>query len=188
MKSKEIITYSKVENHKTTNSLAVSMMIDLELKEHEKSALILFGLSLLINIVTSNIELLRDGSKTDLMKNEIAEITKLEKKLSEIKKIKKDLRYYKGENADEHWKSIDLIEKDLKSFKLSHRKLTSKDYFIIRLFRGWLRVAKKAGLDDKNKTMFKKILVCIFEEYHISGANIEAVKKSVQKLSRENLL
>lgn len=188
MSNKEVVTYAAVENSKTTSYLAKKIMIELGLKDHDKAALILWGLNLIVMIVMANVELLRDGSKKDLMKCELAEITKLEAKLCEVKKLKKDLRYYKGENVTGHWGAINLIEKDLKSFKLKHKRLTSKDYFIIRLFGGWNSVAKSGGLEDTNNTMFKKILVCIFEDYSISGANAEAVKKAVSKLQRENLL
>lgn len=188
MKRNELVTYSELEGNKTVNYLAKNIMIELGLKDHENNTLILYGINLLVMIATSNIEQATDGTKSDLMKNEIAEISKLEKKLSEIKKIRNDLRYYKGEKVREQWSSIDTLEKDLTNFKLKHRKLTSKDYFIIRLFGGWCRVANKAGLNDDKKTMFRKILVCIFEEYHISGSNIDAVKKAIKKLERENLL
>lgn len=188
MSNKEIITYSAIENSVITSDLATKIMIELGLKKHDKAALILFGLNLISRIVISNVELVKDGTKKDLMKIELAEIAKLETKLSEIKKLKQNLRYYKGELVTGQWDAINLIEKDLISFKLKHRRLTSKDYFIIRLFGGWQRVLKKTGLDDTNKVMFKKILVCIFERYNISGANAEAVKKAVSKLQRENLL
>lgn len=188
MSNNKIIPYSAIKNCETSISLAESMMIELGLKEHDKAALILFGLNLITKIVISNVETVRDGTKKDLMKIELAEITKLETKLSEIKKLKQNLRYYKGGIVTGHWDAINLIEKDLNDFRLKHRRLTSKDYFIIRLFGGWQRVLKKTGLDDTNKVMFKKILACIFYRYNISGANSEAVKKAVSKLQRENLL
>lgn len=121
MKRNELVTYSELEGNKTVSYLAKNIMIELGLKDHENNTLILYGINLLVMIATSNIEQATDGTKSDLMKNEIAEISKLEKKLSEIKKIRNDLRYYKGEKVREQWSSIDTLEKDLTNFKLKHR-------------------------------------------------------------------